>query len=77
MWVLNASAQVNQDSKYPMFISVCAVMIFMMVATLSLRAYIRIRSRRIGWDDRLTFVSSVCLSILGTLYHTDTSRFLP
>jgi hypothetical protein len=69
MWVCNASAQVDQHSKYPMFISVCVVTNSMMVAAVSLRAYIRIRSCRIGWDDCYIFVAAVCLTNLDVFYH--------
>jgi len=68
-WVHNASAQVDRDSKYPMFICVCVIMNSTMIAAVSLRAYIRIRSGRIGWDDWFTFVAAVRLTILDTFYH--------
>jgi hypothetical protein len=69
MWVYNASAQVDQHSKYPMFICVCVVTNSMMVAAVSLRAYIRIRSCRVGWDDFYIFVAAVCLTNLNVFYH--------
>jgi hypothetical protein len=40
-----------------------------MVGAVSLRAYIRIKSSRVGWDDFYTLVAAVCLTILDAFYH--------
>jgi hypothetical protein len=52
-----------------MFICVCVVSNSMMVAAVSLRAYIRRRSYCIGWDDWYIFVAAVCLTNLDMFYH--------
>ncbi|THY71050.1 hypothetical protein D6C95_10290, partial [Aureobasidium pullulans] len=59
MWVENASAEIEHDSRYPMFICVCAVMVFLMTVAVALRAYnCAWGSRRVGVDDWATFVSA-------------------
>jgi hypothetical protein len=40
-----------------------------MVAAVSLRAYIRIKSTYVGWDDFFTLVAAVCLTSLDAFYH--------
>jgi len=65
MWVENASVEIEHDSRYPMFICVCTVMVFLMTVAVALRAYnCAWGSRRVGADDWATFVSAVCLSLL-------------
>jgi hypothetical protein len=68
MWVRNASAEVDQHSKYAGFVCTCAITTSIMIGAVSLRAYDRGKSSRISVDDWVTFVSAVCLTILNALY---------
>ena len=58
-WVLNASHEVDSQSKYPTIIPVCVVLTFLMTGVVLLRIYIRLSARQIGADDYVIIVTMV------------------
>ena len=67
-WVLNASDEINAQSKHPTIIAVCVILTLLMTAVAFLRVYVHLQAGQLRADDNVIvatmvttpFVSFIC-----------------
>jgi len=67
VWVENASPQVDAQSQYPTIIIICIVLSTLSITIISIRLWIRARSRGLGADDYLAGLSMIFALIYSVL----------
>lgn len=75
-WVLNATEDINGQSKYPTIISICAVFSVLSTVVVGARVWLRSKARGLAADDWLSIFSAIfaiaysAITIARTSHHS-------
>lgn len=58
-WVLNASDEINAQSKHPTIIAVCVILTLLMTAVALLRVYVHLQAGQLRADDNVIVATMV------------------
>lgn len=67
VWVKNATKEVNDQSQYPVIITVCIVLTVISMLVVGGRLWIRSKSRGLAGDDHMSLLSEVFVILYAVL----------